>query len=90
MKTLSHTTSNITTETYQLALGGKLLTFTEYFNDKGKVIDSTLQDVDGEEITDTALIEEVQKFIDNGQYVAEQQRRDEKNGLYPDKVDVAN
>lgn len=94
MKIESHLSATITTETYQLSMNGKLFTFIEYFNDKGKVIDCNLRDVDGEEISDPYLLEQVQDFIDMGQFVAaeaaEEKRRDEKNGLYPDKVDVAN
>jgi len=64
MKLASHSTATITTETYQLSLGDKLLTYIEYLNDKGKVIDCTLRDVDGNEINDPALLEQVQDFVD--------------------------
>jgi hypothetical protein len=91
---IANTSANITTNTYNLSLGDRLLTYIEYLNDKGKVIDCNLRDVDGDEINDPALLEQVQEFVDGLEPVkedaAEQQRRDEKNGLYHDKVDVSN
>lgn len=66
MTTLSHTTSNITTETYEIDLGGGRgkVTYIEYLNDSGKVIDEILRSEAGHEIDDPALLEEVQEFVD--------------------------
>jgi hypothetical protein len=88
MKLESHTSSTITTETYQILTENHgPVTYIEYLNDKGKVIDCNLRDEDGNDIIDPALLEEIQEFIDNAD---EQQRRDEKNGLYGGKEDIAN
>ena len=98
MKIISHTSSTVTTETYELSLGDRLLTYIEYLNDKGKLIDCNLRDVDGDEINVPTLLETIQEFVNSfgegkkqaAEDAAEQQRRDEKHGLYPDREDFAN
>jgi len=92
MKLTLHTSSTITTETYSITTEDYgPVTYIEYLNDKGKAIDCTLRDEDGNDIQDPIILEEVQRFIDTADEDAkEQQRRDEKNGLFGDKVDVAN
>ena len=90
MKLESHTTSTVTTETYVVNLleGLGVVTYIEYLNDKGKVIDCNLRDEDENEMNDPILLEEVQEFIDAEP--EEQRRRDEKHGLFGDKEDIAN
>jgi len=83
-----HSTSTVKTETYQILTETHgPVTYVEYFNDKGKVIDETLRDEDGNDINAPALLEKIQEFVDS---TREKQRRDEKNGLYSTKADVAN
>jgi hypothetical protein len=40
------------------------LTYIDYYNEKGKVIDSILRNEDGFDINDPVLFEDVQEFID--------------------------
>lgn len=87
MKLESHSTYAVTTETYNFITKQGPVTYMEYINDKGKVTDCNLRDEDGNEINDPVLLEKIQFFVDN---IDEQLRRDEKNGLYPDKADIAN
>ena len=95
MKIESHTSATVTTETYSLIheLYGPL-TYTEYLNDKGKVIDVTLRDSDGIDIDYPQLLQEIQEFVDGieqgKQDAAETQRRDEKHGLFGGKTDISN
>jgi hypothetical protein len=65
MKIESHTSATVTTETYQLITERGPVTYIEYLNDKGKVIDSNLRDENGEEIADPTFLEEIQEFIDS-------------------------
>ena len=98
MKIVATTTEKQTIKTYKLSLGDRLITYIEFINDKGKVIDCNLRDVDGEAIYEPMLLEQVEEFINSlnederqaAEDADEQLRRDEKNGLYPDKVDIAN
>jgi len=55
----------VTTETYNLEVDGQFITYIEYLNDKSKLIDCNLRDVDGNEIQDAKLLEKVQEFVDN-------------------------
>ena len=41
------------------------LVYTEWLDDEGKVIDYTLVDQDGKTITDEAIIDSVQEYVDN-------------------------
>ena len=88
MQIQSHSTSNVITETYIVSTPEGSVTYTEYLNDKGKVIDCNLRTEDGENIDDPALLEEIQQLIDDEP--EEQRRRDEKHGLFGDKEDIAN
>ena len=145
MKIIATTTEKLTIKTYRLSLGDRLLSYIEHVNDKGSVVDCNLRDVDGDEIGDAALLEQVEEFVDSlgenkpktgkqSEFTVtitanrhinahdedealalvrdelpdafdliedevkpsadsdddEPQRRDEKNGLYSDRVDVAN
>jgi len=65
MKLLNQTSATITTNTFNLEVDGQFITYIEYLNDKGKVIDCNLRDVDGNEIADAALLEKVEEFVDN-------------------------
>ena len=44
------TKQSITTETYKVKVAGFTLVYIDYFNDKGKVIDSILRDEDGNDL----------------------------------------
>ncbi len=86
----SHTTATVKTETYRIATEEHgIVTYIEYLNEKGKVIDEILRDEEGNNIDGVALLllEEIQEFVDS---VREEQRRDEKHGLSPTVADVAN
>ena len=59
-------TNTTTTTTYEIRDDdGKIFNYTEYLNDKGKVIDETLSDIDGNEITDEELLSKARDFVDN-------------------------
>lgn len=67
MKLKSRSTVTVTEDIYRLDLDGdgeRIVVYTEYLNDKGKVIDINLRNVDGIDIDDPALLEEVQEFVD--------------------------
>lgn len=77
MNVTNRTTSTNTINTYEIDLGegkGKIV-YIEYLNESGKLMDETLRDETGNEIDDgylpngydnaAALLEEVQKFVDN-------------------------
>lgn len=65
MKLLNRTTSTVTTDTFEILFDGFRYTYIEYLNDKGKVIDVNFRDENGNEIDDTVLLEDVQKFVDS-------------------------
>ena len=44
------TKQSITTETYKVEVAGFTLVYIDYFDDKGKVIDSILRDEDGNDL----------------------------------------
>ena len=44
------TKQSITTETYKVKVAGFTLVYIDYFDDKGKVIDSILRDEDGNDL----------------------------------------
>ena len=84
----SHTTATVKTETYRILTETQgPVTYIEYLDDKGKVIDCNLRDDEGNEISDPALLEEIQEFVDS---TNEEQRRDEKNGLFGEHEDPSN
>ena len=55
-------TIQVTHNIFTLDVDGKDVIYTEFLNDKGKVIDFTLRDGDGNEISDPALLEQIQEF----------------------------
>ena len=61
--------ANNTSKTYTIQYGDSwlndYLVYTEWLNDKGKVIDYTLVDQNGKTITDEAIIDFVQEYVDN-------------------------
>ena len=61
------THSNTTTYTIQYGDSwlNNYLTYTEWVDDRGMVIDWTLTDQDGNTITDEAVIESVHEYVDN-------------------------
>lgn len=62
---LSHSKSHgITEETFILQHSNGRLIYTEWLNEKGKVIDFQLGDKDGYSIDDPALVEEIQAFLE--------------------------
>ena len=67
MKIQNTTCNNSTTYTIQYGDSwlNDYLVYTEWTDDRGKVIDYTLVDQDGKNITDTAIIESVQEYVDN-------------------------
>ena len=67
MKINSKTSSTVTTNTFSLDVDGKKVVYLEYLNEKGKVIDCELHNDKGELINDTALLEEIQDFIDTNE-----------------------
>jgi hypothetical protein len=61
--------ANNTSKTYTIQYGDSwlndYLVYTEWLDDRGKVIDCTLVDQKGETITDEALIDSVHEYVDN-------------------------
>jgi len=61
--------ANNTSKTYTIQYGDSwlndYLVYTEWLNDKGKVIDYTLVDQNGKKITDEAIIDSVHEYVDN-------------------------
>jgi len=84
----SHSTATIKMETFRIATEEYgIVTYTKYFNQSGTLINETLQDDEGEDLANATLLIVVQKFVADEE---EKQRRDEKNGVYPQYEDVAN
>jgi hypothetical protein len=67
MKINSKTSSTVTKNAFSLDVDGKKVVYLEYLNEKGKVIDCELHSDKGELINDTALLEEIQDFIDTNE-----------------------
>ena len=67
MKLINKSSSTVTTNTFEIDPedGSKKITYIEYLNDKGRVIDENLRDSAGSEIDDPALLEVVQEFVDS-------------------------
>ncbi len=61
--------ANNTSKTYTIQYGDSwlndYLVYTEWLDDRGKVIDCTLVDQKGETITDEALINSVYEYVDS-------------------------
>jgi len=51
-------------DTYSVDADGTQLVYKEWVNEKGKVIDCELRDIDGYDIDDADLLEDIQKEID--------------------------
>ena len=68
MKVLHTSFSDVTEKNYVIEVDGKMYFYKDYYNSKGKVIDSELSDEDGL-VTDQELIEHIQNFIDNNEIV---------------------
>lgn len=68
MKLLSSSESTVTTKTFEIDYDGQKIIYIEYLNEKGKVIDCSLRDDNGEEIaasdTGSIMLEKIQEFID--------------------------
>lgn len=59
------TTTNTTQETYTIRLNdGTTYHYTEWLDDRGKVIDMAILDKDGYEVFDSALLEQIQNLVD--------------------------
>jgi hypothetical protein len=61
--------ANNTSKTYTIQYGDSwlndYLVYTEWLDDRGKVIDYTLVDQNGKTITDEAIIDSVHEYVDN-------------------------
>lgn len=68
MRLLNSTTFDVSEKNYVIEVDGKTYFYKDYYNSKGKVIDSELSDEDGL-VTDQELIEHIQNFIDNNEIV---------------------
>ena len=68
MKLISSSESTVITKTFEIDYDGRKIVYIEYLNEKGKIIDCTLRNEDGEEIaasdTGASILEEIQEFID--------------------------
>lgn len=71
----SKVSSKVTTETYELDVDGMKIIYIEYFNEKGKVIDTVLRNEEGIDLEDAhllgsnfnsvaELLDEIQVFVD--------------------------
>ncbi len=65
MKLISKTSSYVSTDTYEIELtaGNKVIVI-DYLDDRGKVIDTVLQDERGVEINDDELEEDIVEFLE--------------------------
>ncbi len=65
MKLISKTSSYVSTDTYEIELtaGNKVIVI-DYLDDRGKVIDTVLQDERGVEINDDELEEAIVEFLE--------------------------
>lgn len=65
MKLISKTSSIVITDTYEIELTvGNSVIMIEYLDDRGKVIDTVLQDERGVEINDDELEEAIVEFLE--------------------------
>ena len=64
MKVLHTSFSDVSERNYVIEVDGKTYFYKDYYNSKGKVIDSELSDEDGP-VTNQDLIEHIQNHIDN-------------------------
>ena len=65
MKLISKICQTVTTETFEIELtAGNSVIMIDYLDDRGKVIDTVLQDERGVEIDDADLIEAIEEFLE--------------------------
>jgi hypothetical protein len=65
---ISKTKTVVIKEEYQIEMpDGKIVYYTDFMNEDGKVIDCTLRDKHGD-IDDPAILEEIQSLIDEQQH----------------------
>ena len=64
MRISEHLITETTIKEYVVEVDGKFYHYKDYYNSKGKVIDSELSDGEGNLIRDDELIERIQKYID--------------------------
>jgi hypothetical protein len=66
MKLISKTSSMVITDTYEIELtAGNSVIVIDYFDDRGKVIDTRFQDEDGNDLSDDpGLFEAVMEFLE--------------------------
>ena len=64
MKLISSSESTVTTTTFQIDFDGRILTYIEYLNEKGKVIDCNFRDEIGNELDEPDNLEKIQDFVD--------------------------
>jgi hypothetical protein len=65
MKLISKICQTVTTETFEIELtAGNSVIMIDYLDDRGKVIDTVLQDERGVEINDDELEEAIVKFLE--------------------------
>ena len=65
MKLISKICQTVTTETFEIELtAGNSVIMIDYLDDRGKVIDTVLQDERGVEIDDDELIEAIEEFLE--------------------------
>jgi hypothetical protein len=66
MKLISKTSSMVITDTYEIELtAGNSVIVIDYFDDRGKVIDTRFQDEDGNDLSDDpGLFEAVIEFLE--------------------------
>ena len=65
MKLISKICQTVTTETFEIELtAGNSVIMIDYLDDRGKVIDTVLQDERGVEIDDDDLIEAIEEFLE--------------------------
>jgi hypothetical protein len=64
MQLTSYVTETLKRITYTVFYENKQYILKEYYNAKNKIIDTTLQDSNGVEVSDPALLEKIQDFVD--------------------------
>ena len=64
MELLTTFKTKVTEVVYVFEDGTSRFHYGEWVDNKGKVYDSILRDIDGNEINDPSLLEEVQNFVD--------------------------
>ena len=65
MKILNKVESQVTEVVYTIQDEIGVIIYKEWINDSGKVIDSQMQDKDGYQIDDPAILEDIQNLVDS-------------------------